>query len=63
MLTDITHDGKSWVFQMGKCTYRCDDYLSLAEIKNELIKEQFIAASEYKKKLQELKQKDGKCVK
>lgn len=41
MITDIKHDGKSWVFQMGKCTYRCDDYVSLAEVKNELIKQNF----------------------
>lgn len=40
MITDIKHDGKSWVFQMGKSVIRCDDYVSLAELKNELIKQQ-----------------------
>jgi hypothetical protein len=39
--TDITHDGKSWVFQMGKSVIRCADYASLAELKNELIKQSF----------------------
>ena len=57
MITDITHDGKSWMFQMGKSVIRCDDYVSLAEVKNELIKQQFIVAAEYKKKLQQNNQR------
>ena len=39
MITDITHDGKSWVFQMGKSVIRCDDYISLLELKAELIQQ------------------------
>lgn len=40
MITDIKHDGKSWTFAVGKCVYRCDDPVSLAEIRAEFIKQQ-----------------------
>ena len=41
MITDIQKDKNGYFFAIGKCIYRCDDYDSLCEVKNELIKSQF----------------------
>lgn len=52
MISDIQKDKNGFFFTIGKCVYRCDDYDALSEVKNQLIKEQFVAMSEYKQRIQ-----------
>lgn len=57
MISDIQQDKNGYFFTIGKCVYRCDNYDELALVKNELIKEQFIAATEYRQKIQQTNQR------
>jgi len=55
MISDIQQDKNGYFFTIGKCVYRCDNYDELSAVKNELIKEQFLAQAEYKQKIQKVK--------
>lgn len=57
MITDIQQDKNGYFFNIGKCVYRCDNYDELALVKNELIKEQFLAQAAYRQKIQQTNQR------